>query len=626
MPKLKDQKIRHNEYYDMQSKYDELYAKSKKGFVFKNLMEIIQSDKNIRLAYRNIKNNSGSHTAGVDSKTISFIENFDGESYVRKVKAKFANYNPKAVKRVDIPKPDGRTRPLGIPTIWDRIVQQCILQVLEPICEAKFYERSNGFRPNRSAENAIAQAMFYMQQVNLHYVVDVDIKGFFDNVNHAKLIRQMWSLGIQDTKLLKVVRRMLKAPVLMPDGQLIYPDKGTPQGGILSPLLSNIVLNELDWWISSQWETFPARHEYHARGDKIDALKRNSKLKEMYIVRYADDFKIFCRTRSDAKKIFVAVEKWLNERLHLEISPEKSKIVNLKKQYSDFLGFKLKVHKKADKHTVISHISDKAAKKIENNLVEQIKQIKRASDEKERHRLIALYNSKVIGIHNYYDKATHVSVDCNRIAYRVKKVMKNRFGKYLRTKKQLLKKETESEIRISEGAYIHERYGNSKQMRYVNIYPIVPVGYVRTRFPLWKRKEINKYTPEGRKSIHKNLDMDIFTLKRLMENPVSGRSVKYADNRVSKYAGQCGKCYVTEKPLKFDEVHCHHIRPLKYEKNDSYENLVIVHKYIHILIHATKEETIKQYLLLVGKENINIKKLNKLRSAVGNEVLTLDIY
>ena len=199
MPKLKDQKLRHNEYYDMQSKFDELYAQSKEGFVFKNLMEIIQSDKNIKLAYRNIKNNSGSHTAGVDRKTISFIENFDEESYVRTVKAKFANYNPKAVKRVDIPKPDGRTRPLGIPTIWDRIVQQCILQVLEPICEAKFYERSNGFRPNRSAENAIAQAMFYMQRVNLHYVVDIDIKGFFDNVNHAKLIRQMWSLGIQDT-------------------------------------------------------------------------------------------------------------------------------------------------------------------------------------------------------------------------------------------------------------------------------------------------------------------------------------------------------------------------------------------------------------------------------------------
>lgn len=178
MPKLKDQKLRHNEYYDMQSKFDELYAQSKEGFVFKNLMEIIQSDKNIKLAYRNIKNNSGSHTAGVDRKTISFIENFDKESYVRKVKAKFANYNPKAVKRVDIPKPDGRTRPLGIPTIWDRIVQQCILQVLEPICEAKFYERSNGFRPNHSCHTALSQVQVCFTGVK--WFVEGDIKGFFD--------------------------------------------------------------------------------------------------------------------------------------------------------------------------------------------------------------------------------------------------------------------------------------------------------------------------------------------------------------------------------------------------------------------------------------------------------------
>lgn len=625
MPKLKDQKLRHNEYYDMQDELDKLYAKSKEGASFKNLMKMIQSDKNIMLAYRNIKNNHGSNTAGVDSRTIKNIEKLDEESYVRKVRAKLANYTPKAVRRVEIPKPDGRTRPLGIPTIWDRIVQQCVLQVLEPICEAKFHERSNGFRPNRSTENAIAQAMFYMQKVNLHYVVDVDIKGFFDNVNHAKLIRQMWSLGIRDTRLLKIVRRMLKAPVILPSGERIYPDKGTPQGGILSPLLSNIVLNELDWWIASQWETIVTRHQYRAQGDKVEALKRTSRLKEMYIVRYADDFKIFCRTRSDARKIFAAVKKWLAERLHLEISPEKSKIVNLKKQYSDFLGFKLKVHKKSEKYTVISHISDKAANRIENNLIEHVKDIKKAPNEKERHRLVALYNSKVIGIHNYYSKATHISVDCNRIAYRVKKVMKNRFGKYLRTKNQLLKKRTESEIEISEGAYIHGRYGGSKQMRYVNIYPIVPIGYVRTVFPLWKRKDVNKYTPEGRLNIHRNLELDVFTLKRLMENPVDGRSVKYSDNRISKYAGQYGRCYVSGQPLKYNEVHCHHIRPLKYGRNDNYENLVIVHKYIHVLIHATQEKTISQYLLLIGRENIDLKKLNKLREAVGNQVLTLDM-
>ena len=119
--------------------------------------------------------------------------------------------------------------------------------MLEPICEAKFFERSNGFRPNRSAENAIAQAERMMQNLNLHYVVDVDIKSFFDNVNHGKLLKQMWAMGIRDKKLLCIISAMLKAEV----AGIGFPEKGTPQGGIISPLLSNIVLNELDWWVAS---------------------------------------------------------------------------------------------------------------------------------------------------------------------------------------------------------------------------------------------------------------------------------------------------------------------------------------------------------------------------------------
>ena len=155
---LKKQKIRNSEYYDMQSTFDKLYADSIKGLNFSSLVEMMKSPENIKLAHRNMRKNSGSKTAGVDKKTISDLNKWNEEKLIQHVRRKFDWYVPNAVRRVEIPKDNGKTRPLGIPTIMDRLIQQCILQVLEPICEAKFFKRSNGFRPNHSAENAIAQA------------------------------------------------------------------------------------------------------------------------------------------------------------------------------------------------------------------------------------------------------------------------------------------------------------------------------------------------------------------------------------------------------------------------------------------------------------------------------------
>lgn len=240
------------------------------------------------------------------------------------------------------------------------MIQQCIKQVLEPICEARFHKHSYGFRPNRSAHHAVARAMFLVNISKYRYVVDVDIKGFFDNVDHGKLLKQLWTLGIQDKRLLCVLPKMLKAPIQR-EG---IPTRGVPQGGILSPLLANVVLNELDWWISSQWETFPTKTKYSMETSRYSNLQRTSKMKKVFIVRYADDFKLFCKTRSDAEKLFEATKHWLVERLKLEVSPEKSKIVNLKKGYSDFLGFKLKLRPKSGKWVLKSHMADKAPEKV----------------------------------------------------------------------------------------------------------------------------------------------------------------------------------------------------------------------------------------------------------------------
>ena len=396
----KKAKLRNAEYYDWQETLDGLYAQSMASKTFTALMTLVTAEENILLAYRNISKNKGSKTAGTDGKTIRYLSKFTNENLVRYVRKRLEMYQPQPVRRVEIPKGDtGKTRPLGIPTITDRLIQQCFLQILEPICEAKFHERSNGFRPNRSTEHALAQCYAMIQKRDLHFVIDIDIKGFFDNVSHGKLLKQMWSIGIRDKRVLSVISAMLKAEV----AGVGFPKKGTPQGGIISPLLSNIVLNELDWWISSQWETIPTRklREY-ARSDngvidksqKYQMLRKDSNLKECYLVRYADDFKIFCRKRSDAVKLFAATQKWLKERLGLDISPEKSKIVNLRKKYSDFLGFKLRAVRKGSKpngqakYTVESHMSDKAVRKVKAQAREMVKRIQQPANVNEEYKAI----------------------------------------------------------------------------------------------------------------------------------------------------------------------------------------------------------------------------------------------
>lgn len=191
------------------------------------------------------KSNKGSHTAGTDGKTIDSIKTLTEEEIVNLIQRKLANYQPKRVRRVFIPKPNGKKRLLGIPCMIDRIVQQCFKQILEPIAEAHFFKHSYGFRPLRSTHNAIARVQHLINIVGLHYVVDIDVQGFFDNVNHTLLIRQLWNMGIKDRKVLRIIGKMLKAEISS-EG---IPFKGTPQGGILSPLLSNIVLNDLDQWV-----------------------------------------------------------------------------------------------------------------------------------------------------------------------------------------------------------------------------------------------------------------------------------------------------------------------------------------------------------------------------------------
>ena len=619
--------IRNMEYYGLTGKFTELYKKSENGETFKNLMGIIESENNIRLAFRNLCTNSGSNTPGVDKATIKEIKAIETTDMIEKVRAMLRDYHPKAVRRKDIPKPNGSTRPLGIPAIWDRLVQMCIKQVLEPICEAKFSEHSHGFRPHRSAETAIAEVELLIQRQNFTYAVSIDIKGFFDNVNHRKLIRQLWTLGIQDTRLLQVINAMFKAPIKLEDGTIEHPTKGTPQGGILSPLLANIVLNELDEWLFSQWEGFAMNRitgikaQYRKNGGRIISSElralRRSNLKEIKFVRYADDFVIFTKNRQTAIKIKEATTMWLSERLKLEVSAEKTKILNLKRKYLNYLGFKIKVKPKGrkrngeTKYVVDARMSDKAVAKTKLDLRNAAKLIQHTAGNS-RIYAIDRYNAVVIGKQNYYGIANNVTKDFNKIHDSIRKSLKNRLR-------------TDAKHKEAQNAWqyksLKQKFDKSKQVRWIEGRAVVPISYYKARNPMAKERIVNDYTLEGRNRINELSNKEYYSEKfvRMMLKPLKGESAFLNENRITLFTMQKGKSRISGRLLSPNDVEVHHKVPKHLGGTDEFANLCLITRMEHKLIHAVNKDIIAKYRRNLGLNAKSLKKVNALRELAGLE-------
>ena len=260
-----------------------------------SLLEKVIDRKNLNQAYKRVVKNGGSH--GVDGMKVGELLPYlkqTGESLRQQVLE--GKYQPQPVRRVAIPKPDGGVRQLGIPTVVDRMMQQAIAQVLSPIFEKEFSASSYGFRPGRSARQAIEQAAMYMQE-GRKTVVDIDLEKFFDRVNHDKLMGLL-AKRIADKRVVRLIRRYLESGVM--SGGLISPaEEGTPQGGPLSPLLSNVMLHELD-------------KELESRGHRF--------------CRYADDCNIYVRSRKAGNRVMASISFFIEKRLKLKVNREKSAV------------------------------------------------------------------------------------------------------------------------------------------------------------------------------------------------------------------------------------------------------------------------------------------------------------
>lgn len=270
------------------------------------LIEWILQDENINKAIKSVKKNKGAY--GIDKMPVEELDGYFAK-HREEIKSQIRDgkYKPIPVRRVYIPKSNGKKRPLGIPTVVDRVVQQATAQVLSLGYDKYFSEHSYGFRPGRSCQQAIEEALVYLNE-GYEWVIDLDIEKYFDTVNHDKLISILRE-RINDAKTLRLVRQFLQAGV-MEDG-LISPSKeGVPQGGPLSPILSNVYLDKLD-------------KELEARG--------------LCFVRYADDCNIFVKSEMAANRVMKSVTNWLERKLRLKVSATKTKVVRPMK--SNFLGF-----------------------------------------------------------------------------------------------------------------------------------------------------------------------------------------------------------------------------------------------------------------------------------------------
>ena len=270
------------------------------------ILNQILSRENMLLALKRVEQNKGSH--GVDQMPVQNLRTHIVENWqsIKEAILK-GTYEPMPVRRVEIPKPDGGVRLLGIPTVTDRLIQQAIAQVLSKIYDPMFSEHSYGFRPNRSAHDAVRKAQGYIKE-GYRWVVDIDLEKFFDQVNHDRLMSTL-AKRIHDKPLLKLIRKYLQSGVMI-HGVVSSTEKGTPQGGSLSPLLSNIVLDELD-------------KELEKRGHKF--------------VRYADDCNIYVKSKRAGERTMASVRRFIERKLRLKVNEKKSAVDRPWKR--KFLGF-----------------------------------------------------------------------------------------------------------------------------------------------------------------------------------------------------------------------------------------------------------------------------------------------
>ncbi len=581
---------------ELKQTLDFLYEKSKEGIAFTGLVEAMVNEVTIVTAIHNIKSNKGSKTAGVDQMKMDKYLQMPKEDLIALIRDNFSNYKPKPARRVYIPKKNGKQRPLGIPTVLDRIIQECVRIIIEPICEARFYPHSYGFRPYRAQKHAIRDIVNVINASTFSqdqpvWAVEGDIKGCFDNIDHRILLKKIWRIGIHDKRVIKMIHQMLKAGYIE-SGTLNDTNLGTMQGGILSPLLSNVYLNDFDWFVGRMYMEPHRQCKYKCNDTR--RLKWSG-VTPKYNFRFADDWVILTSTEQEAYRLKRMLTKYFRNKMKLELSQEKTFVTDLRTEGIHFLGFVVKAEKKRrtpDPRTWTDNLVGKPLPDMERlkdkiqKIANEVREIGEITERSVQAAQIQRVNSMIVGLAQYLQPSicSHAfhTID-RRINNTALAVWKRRFPKHYNKYQIPLEK-------LCNLPHRHEGY-KSKTFAVPIEGEWFGITYAFITHSKYESKPFDQrmtpYSEEGRRiySYYRNrskplpCDRPSVNTARDIQLSVYTKTVfnfEYFMNREYAYNRDNGKCKCCKTPLFLDDKkYCYHIKgELPLDKVNKVQNLI----------------------------------------------------